>query len=455
MMPLRVLLVLVLSVCAPALAPASAAAALVTAYSQTGSEAVVGGVVHGWGTTQTDTANQTVNILTVAHDAPAMRFEVGLPFGRANARRRTSLQATDYTANGHRVVAAINGDFWQTSDLGVRNPAGLTIRNGELVSAFSTTDWDAFGVRQDGSPIIGTPQLAVTIGLPGDMTADATAVNKFRRDTGLVVYTSRMGASTGTDANGIEVRLTTTGLPLKPTGTYSATVAEVRPGAGDTAIGPHDIVLSAVGTEAAALEALQVGQSVTVSTSIDADWADVRNALGGNLIMQNGQALDLNNENYSVPNPRTALGVTADGDVVLATVDGRSETSGGMALTDLAELMSSLGAVDALNLDGGGSTTMVVDPAGDAPLGVVNDPSDGYERAVNTTLQIVSTVVEPLTVSAPAASIVRDAAPGKSDAAVALSWRTTGDPVSTQLQRRARDGTWHNVPLAQPDLTAI
>ena len=441
---------------AGALRPVDAAAVLITDYTELGSEPVVSGVVHGWGNTQTDTASQSVNVLTVAHDADALRLEVGLPNGRINSRRRTSLQAADYTSSGHRVVAAVNGDFWQTNADGVRNSAGLTVRNGELISSFSTTEWDAFGVREDGSTIIGTPQLAVTVGLPGGVTASASAVNKFRRADFLVVFSSRFGASTRTDATGVEVRLTTSDLPLQPTGTYNATVAEVRSSAGDTPIGANELVLSAEGTAASALDGLAVGDAITVSTAIDPDWAEVRNALGGNLIIKDGEPLDLSLEKYTIPNPRTALGVTEGGDVVLATVDGRSETSGGMALADLADLMHSFGAVNALNLDGGGSATMVVDPEGDAPLGVVNDPSDGSERAVNTTLQVVSTVPEPLAVSAPRPSISPSVAAGKTDAAVTLSWQVTGGPVAgTQLQRKGTDGLWHDLSLDRPDQSSI
>jgi exopolysaccharide biosynthesis protein len=453
---LRALGGVVLCASASAIAPVSASAVLISDYTQIGSEPVVSGVVHAWGNTQTDTANQSVNVLTVAHDAEALRLEVGLANGRINSRRRTSLQAADYTSSGHRVVAAVNGDFWQTNDDGVRNSAGLTVRNGELISSFSTTDWDAFGVRDDGSSIIGTPQLGVTVGLPGGVTATASAVNKFRRADFLVVFSSRFGPSTRTDATGIEVRLTTTALPLQPTGTYNTTVAEVRPSAGDTPIGANELVLSAEGTAASALEGLAVGDAVTVSTAVDPDWAEVRNALGGNLIIKDGEPLDLSLEKYTLPNPRTALGVTESGDVVLATVDGRSETSGGMALADLADLMRSFGVMNALNLDGGGSTTMVVDPEGDAPLSVVNDPSDGDERAVNTTLQIVSTVPEPLAVSAPRTSIVPNVAAGKTDAAVRLSWQVTGGAAaSTQLQRKGMDGLWHDVTLDRPDQTSI
>lgn len=83
--------------------------------------------------------------------------------------------------------------------------------------------------------------------------------------------------------------------------------------------------------------------------------------------------------------PRTAVGIGADGRTVyLVTVDGRQEASVGMTLVELAEFMVALGAVDVLNLDGGGSTTAVVGGR------VVNTPSDpGGERTVGNALLLV------------------------------------------------------------------
>jgi len=68
--------------------------------------------------------------------------------------------------------------------------------------------------------------------------------------------------------------------------------------------------------------------------------------------------------------PRTAIAKLADGKFLMLTADGRSEASAGLDLYDLAKYMLEVGAVDAMNLDGGGSTTMVLESK------VVNKPSD-------------------------------------------------------------------------------
>jgi exopolysaccharide biosynthesis protein len=83
-------------------------------------------------------------------------------------------------------------------------------------------------------------------------------------------------------------------------------------------------------------------------------------------------------------NPRTGVGVTADGKILMAVVDGRQAGwSVGVSLPKFAAIFRKLGAVSALNLDGGGSSTMVV--RGD----VVNRPSSGHERSVSTALMVL------------------------------------------------------------------
>jgi hypothetical protein len=80
--------------------------------------------------------------------------------------------------------------------------------------------------------------------------------------------------------------------------------------------------------------------------------------------------------------PRSAVGVTKDGKVLIVAVDGRQTFSRGISLPDLADVMKSLGAVDALNLDGGGSTCLSV-------MGMaINSPSDGQVRQVADSLLV-------------------------------------------------------------------
>lgn len=77
-------------------------------------------------------------------------------------------------------------------------------------------------------------------------------------------------------------------------------------------------------------------------------------------------------------NPRTLIGQKSDGTIVWVVVDGRRSTSAGVTIYQSAELMKSLGCFTAANLDGGGSSEMIVNNA------IVNKPSDGAERSIGT-----------------------------------------------------------------------
>ncbi|WHY85881.1 phosphodiester glycosidase family protein [Neobacillus novalis] len=117
----------------------------------------------------------------------------------------------------------------------------------------------------------------------------------------------------------------------------------------------------------------------------------LQEALGGNAILvKNGQI-------YQTPQtgadkePRTAVGIKGDGDVFFVVVDGRQEPySSGISMPDLAQLMIDLGAVTALNLDGGGSSTFTTRELGGDKLEVDNQPSDRTERSVANSWLIVS-----------------------------------------------------------------
>lgn len=120
---------------------------------------------------------------------------------------------------------------------------------------------------------------------------------------------------------------------------------------------------------------------------------------GGPTLIKNGQLhITYNAEvfwgsgiGYETPNPRSAVGCTANNHIILMVVDGRQDASAGMSLPQLAELLQKLGCVEAMNLDGGGSTQMAVGGK------LVNRPEGGnFTRAVPTILAVVPADSLPL-----------------------------------------------------------
>ena len=113
----------------------------------------------------------------------------------------------------------------------------------------------------------------------------------------------------------------------------------------------------------------------------------------GSVLIKDGKINVTKSPNYTSNRAsRTAIGITADGKVVMMVLDGRQlPRSAGGSLEEIAQIMLEAGCVQAVNLDGGGSTTYLSKPAGSDDIQLVNVPSDGYERNVATSLVVVST----------------------------------------------------------------
>ena len=110
------------------------------------------------------------------------------------------------------------------------------------------------------------------------------------------------------------------------------------------------------------------------------------------MIVKNGKRTGPGKDPESNIAPKTAVGMKADGTVVVVCVDGRNQPiSCNLSDYDLATIMMDLGCVNVLNLDGGGSTTYLAKYEGKAALELANKPSDAVERAVGTALFVVST----------------------------------------------------------------
>lgn len=115
---------------------------------------------------------------------------------------------------------------------------------------------------------------------------------------------------------------------------------------------------------------------------------NVKEAIGGQAILiKDGVKQAMNDELH----PLAAVGVKADGSIVLLAVDGRqAPTSVGVTHNDLADIMIDMGCVNALRLDGGGSMTLMTQREGTEDLVVRNSPSDGVERAISSSLLVYS-----------------------------------------------------------------
>lgn len=113
------------------------------------------------------------------------------------------------------------------------------------------------------------------------------------------------------------------------------------------------------------LEKLFGAQNVNISIKTNPKWENVQHIIsGGPYLLKDGEPyIDVVAERLQSiggKNPRTAIGYTANNDLILVTADGREGSSVGLTLTELAQFMKSLGCTNAINLDGGGSTVMYI-----------------------------------------------------------------------------------------------
>ena len=292
--------------------------------------------------------------------------------------------ATMEAAAGRTVVAGINGDFFNTTN-GVA--AGLVIKDGLLRTSESAAN-PSVGFRADGSAVIGRPGL--NIRADGSVLGSGIGsihLNKIVTATsGVMLYTTDFGDDDTNKAPipTYNVLLDVASGELRLNGLVEATVSSVGESAVPASIPQGKLMLSmSTGTAYPGtlntLRTLNIGDTVFLSFTADPTWNDVVHAVGAGekLVTAGAKAVPAGGEIH----PRTALGIRSDGSQVLYTVDGRiPDHSKGATLDQLADRLLELGCVEAVNLDGGGSTALHAVYPGDASTANVNRPAQAALR---------------------------------------------------------------------------
>lgn len=319
---------------------------------------------------------QVVHVARIAPDAPLALRSVT---SNDSISGEPALERTSSMCSRIDCFVAVNADF-------------ADIRSREPVGGVATLGWLMRSPKADHAQLVVGPGKELGIGPLGwsgrilstdfeQLTLDG--LNSERGPHGLVLYTPVYGASTETGRDGVEIVV----APREPLGslrigqTEILRLTELRE-AGDTPIPPGGAVLSAHGAKADALRALwarirsgRASREVLVRVETDRPVAET---VGGSpvLVRDGAPAFpDAPTAFVRGRHPRTIVGRTRSGETLLVTVDGRQPGhSRGMSLAEAADLMIDLGAVEAMNLDGGGSTTFVVGGS------VANRPSDRFVR---------------------------------------------------------------------------
>ncbi|GIF72805.1 hypothetical protein Asi02nite_23230 [Asanoa siamensis] len=275
-------------------------------------------------------------------------------------------------------VAAVNGDFFDINQSGAAQ--GIGVRGGDLVQSPVGGHPDGVAIGPDGIGRVVQFYFAGTATLPsGPVTL--TQFNNLVQAGGVGVFTALWGDYDRARAVAGASRVTEVALAGGRVVTVGA-----APGQGPIPAGTTILLGRDAGADA--LAGLRPGDPVEVTHRARAsDDRAVKAAIGGNrVLVKAGVPQDIGDV---TPEPRTAVGFDAGGTkMIMLTVDGRQADSRGVTLTELGRLMASLGAHDALNLDGGGSSTLVAREPGAPAVRVENAPSDGSERPVPNGLAV-------------------------------------------------------------------
>lgn len=320
-------------------------------------------------------------------------------------------------SQGMRVVGGANGDYYVVAS---GQPLGIVIRDGVLRSS-SPAYYYAVGFRADGSAFVGTTALRITATLNGERVSVSGGLNKTRRLTsnegGLLLVTRDLGTETKNAAAGVDVVLRPmtealgevlpgeengAGEDLTLTdqvrigGRVQCLVEAVYESKGPIEIPEGCMVLTMNGADdeavLAKLRALQARSRVDIDvTATDPRWNEAVTAIGGLYrLLREGEvctAPNAGDTTWTQQTARTAIGVKEDGTVIFYTIDGwLSKNSVGASLTQVAKRLKELGCVEAIALDGGGSTTLGATTAAQNAMAVVNKPRDGAQRKVTNAI---------------------------------------------------------------------
>jgi hypothetical protein len=291
--------------------------------------------------------------------------------GRINSTKQTvpAMYAAHDRFRGHDVTAAINSDFF-TSAGPQYNPRHMMIGDGEIL-------WDTmlnrtvFAITENRTPVITKLNESYSI-TAGTNTRTINHINRYGGTDQLIMYNRFKGSSTGAAAGGTEVKI----VPVNGIGDWKANATIsckvlAKSSAGNMAFDSGQAVLYGLGTAKTFLDNLNVNDVISLNLQVITNPTGITNIkqLSGGwtrLVLDgaNCATTSVADEGGALPTsaePRTAIGFNqAKNKIYWVVVDGREEgVSEGMTLTEMGAVMLYLGCYQALNFDGGGSSTMM------------------------------------------------------------------------------------------------
>lgn len=315
-----------------------------------------------------------------------------------NVRKTTSNMAKAFTDSGYNVIAAINADFFESDGEVVNN----MISEGQFIKAVKFTDSpfnkfvnSQFAITCDNQPLIEQFVFSGNLILPDGTIESISRINSKADSNSITLYNSYQGKKTP-DAPENWIVSEAVLIPLSESGdTVFFIVGSQFYRGGNQEIPETGFILSANQKYAYYLEkSLFAGDTIKVLLRLTPPQSGIISLTGGwPLLVKDGYNVVKSDPNIEgvIPrfsenrHPRTGIGVSEDSTIVyFITVDGRQSHSKGMSLVEFADFMINEGVYQGLNLDGGGSTVMIINNV------IVNSPSDVTgEREVGNCLLLL------------------------------------------------------------------
>lgn len=316
---------------------------------------------------------------------------------------------------GYKVVAAINADFFDinSNKLFPKTPSGAHVSGGEF---YKTLSGSAVGFTNNGTTksLVGnaTPQRDQYMTLSvydanGNVIKDFT-INKINQEpveNEISIYYGKWTLEAGMPSQKLapidvknaiivdngEYALPSTNRSISNTGptTEDFYGRGFITSIGDATLDTGDFAIKSNNPEV--IEALKVGVKIRAQYTFTGAFEGVNDVVGvGQTVLYDGLKTGSDTNRH----PRTMVGVKEDGTLLMTVVDGRQQSKQmyGASQAEMAAILKHYGAVEGYNLDGGGSSTMII--LNDGEFEVTNSPSDGTERSDSNCILITVKVPE-------------------------------------------------------------
>ena len=326
-----------------------------------------------------DDSAHEIRVVRIRRDEPTVMLDAAAAFGAIpGVATLTNILARE-AASGDRIVAAVNADFFRMSGQTREGlMLGTMVGRGELIR--TNRQQECFYLTDDGTPGIGKLEIGGEVHARG-WSGPVMGVNCDPAEDGVTLYT----AAWGWPVDGPFAVAESGDGPLRSQGQWAGhVVRRLRANQKRVPTGA-EVFIVARGEAAVGAPTLHKGDPISLHLAATGLSEPVQMAVGGRVVLvKNGMVAASERGSNDRQHPRTAIGYN-ESEIVLFTCDGRQpDWSVGLYLDQMAAVLLELGCGEALNLDGGGSTTMIVDGR------VANRPSGGIQRMISNAVLVRS-----------------------------------------------------------------